>query len=313
MTMSSYQFMLSDKLPWTSDAAISIFSHASNPGTNKMKKVITAYSKSLVVIWQKSFSPENTISRSHIEKKLVALVKDFYNKVYMRVHRKSAKKKGTAPKNVSMRVAIAEWRRENDKLLDIGRRMETVTGRDRTFYLDQQTNRECRLSEEIDDIFEMNEEIIRLEAAENKEREVAEELYAIGEDSQMFDLDGGESSGQIVGQETVSLNRSGLACQTSPSQDIGVQTDLSCPDRPKLRVVKKQATQEIKSTCATVSAVCGLSTENARKCVKIVAKNLYGHDFYLTPSAQLEGECGIIDDTLTNHVPVKAADYENYT
>ena len=88
------------------------------------------------------------------------------------------------------------------------------------------------------------------------------------------------------------------------------------PDRPKLRIFKKQATHQIKSTCATVSAVCGLSTENSRKCVQIVAKKLYDHNLYLTPSAQLEGEHGIKvtvnHDAPKKHVPVTAAEYENY-
>ena len=43
--------------------------------------------------------------------------------------------------------------------------METVIGRDQIFYIDQQTNWECCLNEKVDDIFEMNEELIRLENA----------------------------------------------------------------------------------------------------------------------------------------------------
>ena len=62
-------------------------------------------------------------------------------------------------------------------------------------------------------------------------------------------------------QETVSLNRSCLVRKTIQSTDVGIQTDICCADRPKLRVNKKKATEEIKSTCATVSAVCGVSVE----------------------------------------------------
>ena len=35
-------------------------------------------------------------------------------------------------------------------LFDIGKYMATVTGRELLFYKDQQTERECRLSEEVD-------------------------------------------------------------------------------------------------------------------------------------------------------------------
>ena len=63
-----------------------------------------------------------------------------------------------------MRVAISEWRKKKDKLLDIERDMNKVTGRDKVFYLDQQTDRECRLSEKVDDVYEMNQEIARIHA-----------------------------------------------------------------------------------------------------------------------------------------------------
>ena len=42
---------------------------------------------------------------------------------------------------VSIRVAIREWRKENDKLFDVGLNMENVTGRERVFYEDQLTER----------------------------------------------------------------------------------------------------------------------------------------------------------------------------
>ena len=61
--------------------------------------------------------------------------------------------KWTAPKIVSMRFALSEWKKK-DALFDIGRRMETVTGRSLIFYIDQQTNREYRPSEIVDDVLE---------------------------------------------------------------------------------------------------------------------------------------------------------------
>ena len=107
--MSDYNFKFSDKLPWLSDAAIAIFPEAKLPRSGKMKKVIAAYRKGLVVLWQKCFSQEHVLSRSNIENKLTTLVKDFYNKVYNRVKRKASKTKRQTPKEtVSMRVAISE-------------------------------------------------------------------------------------------------------------------------------------------------------------------------------------------------------------
>ena len=44
-------------------------------------------------------------------------------------------------------------------LLDIGKDMATVTGCELLLYKDQQTERECRLSEEVDEEFETEREI----------------------------------------------------------------------------------------------------------------------------------------------------------
>ena len=57
-----------------------------------MNKVISAYPKGLVLRWEKSFGSEHVMGRSQIEKKIIALVKDFSNKVYLKVKRKYGKK-----------------------------------------------------------------------------------------------------------------------------------------------------------------------------------------------------------------------------
>ena len=54
---------------------------------------------------------------------------NFINKVYTKARRKSSKKKGIIFEKVSIRVAIREWRKENDKLFDVGLNMENVPGR----------------------------------------------------------------------------------------------------------------------------------------------------------------------------------------
>ena len=63
-------------------------------------------------------------SRSQIMRHINTLVKSFYDKVYTRARRKSSKKKGIIFEKVSIRVAIREWRKENDKLFDVGLSME---------------------------------------------------------------------------------------------------------------------------------------------------------------------------------------------
>ncbi len=53
--------------------------------------------------------------------------------------------------------------------------MHKVTGRDQVFYQDQLTSRECRLSEEVDDVFELNQEILRIQALEQSQIDMLEE------------------------------------------------------------------------------------------------------------------------------------------
>ena len=47
------------------------------------------------------------------------------------------RKQGLPIETVSMHVVISKWRAINDRLLDIDINMDSVTGRDRIFYLDQ--------------------------------------------------------------------------------------------------------------------------------------------------------------------------------
>jgi len=46
------------------------------------------------------------------------------------------------------------YSKEHYSLLDIGRNMDDVTGREREFYLDQLSERQCFLREKIDDEYE---------------------------------------------------------------------------------------------------------------------------------------------------------------
>ena len=90
--------------------------------------------------------------------------------------------------------------------------------------------------------------------------------------------------------------------------DASVQTDAAVSDRPKLRIKLRSSTDEIKTTCAKLSSICGLSVEMARKVVQIVCKELYNHDMYLSAREQLFGEHGIIPEEMNEkgHIPVSA-------
>ena len=68
-----------------------------------------------------------------------------------------------------------------------------------------------------------------------------------------------------------SCSRSGFVRLKTTGVSVGIQTDPVEADRPRLRIVKRVSTEEIKSASATVSSICGLSAEMARKIVQIIA------------------------------------------
>ena len=57
-----------------------------------------------------------------------------------------------------------------DSLLEIGKNTDQVTGREKAFYEDQKSKRECRLNEEIDEEFEEEKQEL-LETDEEFEEE----------------------------------------------------------------------------------------------------------------------------------------------
>ena len=87
----------------------------------------------------------------------------------------------------------------------------------------------------------------------------------------------------------VSLNQSGYACILNDGVEIGIQTDPAVPDHPKFCVNKRNATEEVKSACAQISSVCGVSVETSRKALQIVCKDLCNH-VYLSSKEHAENE-----------------------
>lgn len=70
--------------------------------------------------------------------------------------------------------------------------------------------------------------------------------------------------------------------------DMTRQTELSIPDHPKLHVNKRDSTNEIKSTCAQISSVCGVSLETSWKINEIVCKTLYNQNIYFSAEEQAQ-------------------------
>ena len=158
---------LGDKLPTVYDAAIALLSMATKPKSEKMHSATLKYRKSLISMWHCLFGKEHTISIPTVTRKLELIVTSYYNQVYTKGSRVKPKHDTEVP--ISKRMLNKTWRlasisdskkskgeKTNNDLLDIGKDMDNITGREKIFYQDQLRERECRLSEEIDDEYEQN-------------------------------------------------------------------------------------------------------------------------------------------------------------
>ncbi len=110
---SNICFMLGDKLPTTYDVAIDIFSISTKPGSEKMKKCITIYTKALIDQWTKAFGEGFTQARSIVNKKITDIVTNYYNCVYIKQFRTKSKKKGMPFIKKSLRQLNKEWKQSS--------------------------------------------------------------------------------------------------------------------------------------------------------------------------------------------------------
>ena len=74
-----------------------------------------------------------------------------------------------------------------DSLLNIGKNMNLITGREKDFYEDQKGMRECQLSEEIDDEFEQERQAQIKQQREEEQLQVQKESF-INEEADMLEL-----------------------------------------------------------------------------------------------------------------------------
>ena len=83
-------FVLGEKLPWVTEAVISIYNYAPGGSAKKGKKskrrkdAINAYVKSLIEMWSKAFGNENIIERKAVAKKIGNVFALYFNNVYNR-------------------------------------------------------------------------------------------------------------------------------------------------------------------------------------------------------------------------------------
>ena len=195
--------------------------------------------------------------------------------------------------------------------------MESVTGREKQFYIDQITTRQCRISEEIDEEYEKEKEAEYQEKYQQEERDKLEEAFISQEEENISILNSSFDENTL----NTSLNRSGRVRSTKKSSDISTQTDHKF-NAPKIRINSKVSTDQVKSICASVSTKCEVSAEVAGLAVKTVMKGMYDHDVYLNTEEQSAAEQSTPPDNDQNEPPSKKkrtvplpsskADYDKY-
>ena len=154
-------------------------------------------------------------------------------------------------------------------LLDIGKNIDQVTGRKKAFYEDQNSKRECRLSEEIDVEFEEEKQEL-LEKEKEKEEQLSQEISFIMEDDVESEVLDDLMNSVILSS---SLNHPGLSRNTKEYSDKNVQTETVYQERPKECKIR-DCKNAVKTTYMNLSVKCNMSAEISRVAVQTVCKNL---------------------------------------
>ena len=108
-------FILGEKLPWVTEAVISIYNYAPGGSAKKGKEskrrkdAVNAYVQSLIEMWSKAFGSENIMERKAVANKIRNGLALYFNNVYNR------------QSQLSRRERVKQWRQlpEVNQLLDI--------------------------------------------------------------------------------------------------------------------------------------------------------------------------------------------------
>ena len=148
----------------------------------------------------------------------------------------------------------------------------------RSCFEDQKSERIGRLSSDTDFQYEVKQEEIHLNEIIALEREKQEYSFAI------IDNDNNDLNSTLINESNLnqSRNRSGLTRIKKQTCEVSVQTDHVIISKPNLHIKERVCTEDIKTTCANSSSICGLSVENLRLATQTVYKYLYKHEFYLS-------------------------------
>ena len=274
------------KLPLELDVVLMIVrdAPASRPGRESKLRtsVINDFTTSIINLWSKAFGGEYVQSRKVVQEKLRKLLKSWFNEYY--VLSVGSKKRKTELLGKSKRQLFGIWAEKHMELFDI---LKTTANPDefdddeRIFYYNQKLNRIGTISNEVDDRY--NNPILRPEEDLAEEEEEEATASKDEEDDTVVDMD---IDGSFVEPMNVSLNRSGIIRIASADNPTTGPTQFPRPEIRRERVLS----EKIKITCARVAVGAQCSAMYARKAVQIVARELYGHEYYLTAEDQMESE-----------------------
>ena len=296
---------------------------ASQPGReSKLRtKVINDFSSSIIQLWSKAFGAEFVQSRKVVQQKIRKLLNNHYNDYY--VLSTGGKKRKTELLGKSKRQLFTAWAEKHMDLFDLLKTSvnpEDFDEDERIFYKNQKSNRIGTISKEIDERY--HNPLLRSDNQVYQEEEEEEEEKGenVGIDDDYMDVDMDVDLNTSVPMN-ISLNRSGLVRIVSEEKPASEPTRFPRPEIRQQRVL----TERIKVACARVAVGVQCSAMYARKAVQIVARELYGHDYYLTAEEQMknEPEVGQYDDGMLdggndddndseNHVPHNSDEWKRF-
>ena len=158
-------------------------------------------------------------------------------------------------------------------LLEIGKDMENVTSHEKVFKTDQQTTRECRLSEEIDEDFEKEQQSLCENLLQQKQEQTEHDFIMMDDNKPDPILDETELMNVSINTSNILINRSHYACIQHNGVDIAVQTEPSVPGQSTLQINKRGHTNEIKSACDVFCLFGVYLLKLPEKLFKLFAKN----------------------------------------
>ena len=123
--------------------------------------------------------------------------------------------------------------------MDIGRNMESTTGHEKLFHIDQKTTQNSHLSEEIDEDFKSERQtLLDIELQQQQQIEREYNFIMMEEEPPPASKTSEDLVTSLNSSLNVSLNQSGCARILNDGVEIRIQTDPAVPDHPKLCVNK---------------------------------------------------------------------------